>query len=518
MNTAFKSYALKGLPLENRIVMAPMTRSRAAEPGQLPSPSMAEYYAQRAGAGLIITEGTQPSLEGQGYTNTPGLHSAEQIAGWRTVTDAVHDAGGRIFVQLMHTGRIGHPSISPDGSTPFGPSAIRAKGQVFTHQGLQDLVVPREMTEEDIQRTIEDFASAARNAVEAGFDGVEIHGANGYLLHQFLSVNANQREDAWGGSVENRLRFTLRVTEAVSQAIGPERTGIRLSPGASFNDIEDDPELFQTYLPLVEQLGELGLAYLHLIEQAGRQLTVQLRDAWPGTFILNPDTGAETPTDHRALKLINDGTADLISFGALFLANPDLPERLASNGPYNSPARESFFGGDDRGYLDYPRLENQAEEAPMTAATVMEQPAAPLGPSTQEASRPATETPSLWRRILLAGAASAVVNTALYALAVLIGASMVMATPQPNRIPWFAPAVASLIPLLIAGLIAWIVVRKRPGASRWFAWGGLLFAVLSCASLLSAPDPATGLGLAAMHLVTGVAWFLALKGARKTAS
>lgn|GEM_PF-194296 len=551
MDIAFKPYNLMGLSLKNRIVMAPMTRSRALEPGLVPSPSMATYYAQRAGAGLIISEGAQPSPEGQGYTSTPGLHSPEQIQGWRRVTDAVHTAGGRIFAQIMHTGRIGHPDNSSESIIPLGPSAVQPKGRIFTAQGMQDFVVPREMTEADIEKAIQDFAAAARNAIEAGFDGVEIHGANGYLVHQFLSVNANQRTDAWGGSPENRARFAVRVAQAVADAIGPERTGIRLSPGASFNDIEDDPDLLRTYLPLVEKLGSLGLAYLHVIEQAGRQLTQHLRDAWPTTFMLNPDTGMNTPTDDRALRLIKDGSTDLLSFGALFLANPDLPKRLALKGPYNTPDPSSYFGGDDHGYLDYPTLDSQPvhetqpatdsqpvqeaheahpEVSPASAATTTFTEPATRSSSLRPSGRPAASAGSadsagparraapLWGRTLVAGAASAVVNIALYGAGFLSGASMIMASPQPALIPWFAPAVASFLPLAILGVIAWLITRKRPAAKRWFAWAGLAFAVISCASLLSAPDAATGISLAAMHLVAGFAWFIALGGGRKSAA
>lgn len=354
MSNPFEPTTLAGTTLKNRIVMAPMTRSRAEEPARTATPLMAEYYAQRASAGLIITEGTQPSIAGQGYTNTPGLHSAEQVTSWKPVTDAVHDKGGVIFAQLMHTGRIGHPSLLPDGLVPVGPSAIKAEGKVFTHEGMKDFVTPHEMSEAEIEQTIADFVSAAKNAIEAGFDGVEIHGANGYLVHQFLSVNANQRTDRWGGSAENRSRFALEVARGIADAIGADKVGIRLSPGAKFNDIVDE---LDTYLPLVTQLGELNLAYLHVMEQAGRELTTQMRDAWPNTFILNPDTGFGNPTGPDALALIEDGTTDLLSFGAMFLANPDLPKRLEVGGPYNTPNPQAFYGGDAAGYTDYPTLD-----------------------------------------------------------------------------------------------------------------------------------------------------------------
>ena len=356
MTTAFEAYDLAGTKLRNRIVMAPMTRSRAQEPERIPTALTAEYYAQRASAGLIITEGIQPSAVGQGYPNTPGLHSAEQVEAWRTVTDAVHAAGGVIFAQLMHTGRIGHPALLPDGLVPVGPSPVRAEGRVHTHDGMAEFVTPRELTEQEILRTVRDFADAARNAIAAGFDGVEVHSANGYLLHQFLAVNSNRRSDRWGGSVENRIRLTVEVARAVSAAVGPHRTGVRLSPGGTFNDVTDDADLAGTYVPLVTELASLGLGYLHLVEKAGRELTGRLRAAWPHTFLLNPGTGSRVPAGPDALGLVRNGTADLVSYGALFLANPDLPARLAAGEPLNEPDRATFYGGGARGYTDYPAL------------------------------------------------------------------------------------------------------------------------------------------------------------------
>ncbi|AQA11139.1 alkene reductase [Streptomyces malaysiensis] len=355
MATAFDPYDLSGTRLTNRIAMAPMTRSRAHGPGASPTDLMATYYAQRASAGLVVTEGIQPSVVGQGYPDTPGLHSADQVAAWRKVTDAVHREGGVIFAQLMHTGRIGHPALLPDGLVPVAPSAVAPRGQVFTHEGPKDFITPRELTEAEIVRTVEDFAAAARNAVAAGFDGVEIHGANGYLVHQFLASNANRRTDAWGGSADGRIRFAVEVATAAAEAIGGDKVGFRLSPGNPFNDIAEEG-LQETYGALVARLAPLGLAYLHQMEAPGvRDLTVRLRKEWPGTFILNPFTGSE-PTGPGELKLVEDGTADLIAFGALFLANPDLPARLAAGGPYNTPDPTAFYGGDHRGYTDYPTL------------------------------------------------------------------------------------------------------------------------------------------------------------------
>ncbi|MCP2323008.1 N-ethylmaleimide reductase [Hamadaea flava] len=355
MNTPFEPFDLGGTRLANRIAMAPMTRSRAYGPGGTPTDLMATYYAQRAGAGLIVTEGIQPSVVGQGYPDTPGLHSTEQVAAWRTVTDAVHERGGVIFAQLMHTGRVGNPDLLPGDLTPVSASAVAAQGQVYTHDGPKPFPTPRPLTEAEITETIADFADAARNAIDAGFDGVELHGANGYLIHQFLSSNANQRTDGWGGTVEGRIRFAVEVTTAVVAAVGGDKVGLRISPGNTLHDIVED-DVDQTYKSLVGAIAELGLAYLHIMEApAKRELTTALRAQWPSALILNPNTYPE-PTGLDALSLLRDGTADLISFGALFVANPDLPDRLAAGGPFTSPDRGSFFGGDHRGYTDYPTL------------------------------------------------------------------------------------------------------------------------------------------------------------------
>ncbi|MEV0223505.1 alkene reductase [Streptomyces sp. NPDC050704] len=353
MTTAYDPIDLSGTSLANRIAMAPMTRSRAGE-GALPTELTAEYYAQRASAGLIVTEGIQPSHVGQGYPATPGLHHEDQVAAWRGVTDAVHAAGGKIFAQLMHTGRIGHPVLLPADLHPVGASPVPAQGQVYTAEGPKDFVTPRELTHQEILETIEDFAAAARSAIEAGFDGVELHGANGYLVHQFLAPGSNLREDEWGGSDENRIRFAVEVTKAVAEAIGAHRTGLRVSPGNPFNDIsEPDPE--PTYTALVQALEPVGLAYLHIAETPGqRELTLRLRKQFSGVLILNPAT--EAPTGPDELALIEDGTADIIAFARLFLANPDLPARLKSGGPFNEGDPATFYGGDATGYTDYPTL------------------------------------------------------------------------------------------------------------------------------------------------------------------
>ncbi|MEV4708062.1 alkene reductase [Actinoplanes sp. NPDC049316] len=352
MATAFDGAQLGRYTTRNRVVMAPMTRSRAYGEGASPTELMAEYYGQRASAGLIITEGTQPSAVGQGYLNTPGLHTATQVEAWKPVTAAVHERGGLIFAQLMHAGRIGHPSLH--GAHPVGASPVAAAGQVFTADGPQDLVTPEPLDDAAIRATITDFADAARNAIEAGFDGVELHGANGYLLHQFLSTNANVRTDEWGGTVEGRIRLVVEVARAVAAAIGADRVGLRISPSNPFNDIVEDGHR-ETYLALVDALNPLGLAYLHVGEGPDTEFTPQLRARWNGPLILNPYTpGAWTGPE--ALKLVENGEADLVSYGALFLANPDLPERLAAGGPFNTPDYGKAYGGDHTGYTDYPAL------------------------------------------------------------------------------------------------------------------------------------------------------------------
>lgn len=353
MTTAFDPIHVGRHLLQNRIVMSPMTRSRAK--GTVPNALMAEYYAQRASAGLIITEGIQPSANGQGYIDTPGLHNAAQVSAWRQVTDAVHARGGVVFAQLMHTGRIGHPSLSQEPRNLVSASSVRAEGQVFTPDGMLDFVTPDALSHEDILATVDDFVRAARNAVDAGFDGVELHGANGYLLHQFVASNVNLRDDAWGGSPRNRVRLTIEVTQAVASAIGAERTALRISPGNAFNSIVDE-DVEETYPLMVEALNPLGLAYLHVLETTATSLTPLLRKDWDGPFLLNPATPGSV-TGLEQLPLISSGDADLLSFGARFLANPDLPARLAAGGPFNDPDMSKAYGGDHRGYTDYPALD-----------------------------------------------------------------------------------------------------------------------------------------------------------------
>ncbi|MET8824591.1 alkene reductase [Streptomyces sp. NPDC004610] len=355
MQELFEPLRLGKMTLPNRLVMAPMTRSRSVDRsvGQL----TARYYSQRGAAGLIITEGTQPSVIGQGYIDTPGLHSPEQADAWRVVTEAVHAKGGRIFVQLMHSGRVGHPSLYPDGALPVAPSAVATGSTMFTPDGPVDHPTPREMTLEDIVQTVEDFVSAARYAVRAGFDGVELHGANGYLVHQFLGDNTNLRTDAYGGSVENRIRFAVEVARAVGDAIGPERVGIRISPGSTSEGIaENDPATL--YRALVRALVPLDLAYVHVMEFGHREVTRIVRAEWPGTLILNPHPTGEEPsvTPRVAAEALREGLADAVSLGQMWLANPDLPDRIKAGGPYNEIVPGTFYGGDHRGYTDYPTL------------------------------------------------------------------------------------------------------------------------------------------------------------------
>jgi N-ethylmaleimide reductase len=348
LNALWTPTTVGALALPHRLVMAPMTRDRSTPEG-VPTALNAEYYAQRASHALIITEGTQPSADGQGYLLTPGIHNDDQIAGWRTVTDAVHAAGGRIVIQLMHVGRISHPDNTPHGRQPVGPSAIRPQGAMFTASGPQDMPTPRALSTEEVAATVDDFRRAAAAAMAAGADGVEIHGANGYLVHQFLSANTNQRTDHYGGSMENRIRFAVEVAAAVADEIGADRTGLRISPGNPFNDIAET-DTAELYPALARALAPLGLAYLHLLHAGDEALLDTLRASWSTTLILNR-AGTDMPT--RA-KDIDNGTADLVSVGALALANPDLVHRLRSDAPLNTPDPATFYGGGAAGYTDYP--------------------------------------------------------------------------------------------------------------------------------------------------------------------
>jgi len=359
MSALFEPAQLGPLTLSNRTVMAPMTRSRAL--GGIPNALMATYYAQRAGAGLIITEGTSPSPNGLGYPNIPGIFTNAQVEGWRLVTEAVHRRGGRIFVQLMHTGRIGHPANLPPGAEVLGPSSIAAPGDIFTPSGPQPQPVPREMSEADIAAAIAEFTQAAQNAIEAGFDGVELHAANGYLLEQFLNPHANQRQDAWGGDAQRRARFVLAVAQAASAAIGPERVGVRLSPYGVFNDMGPFDGIDEAYAALAKELGSMRLAYIHVVDHSAmgappvpQTIKEALRQAFPGMFILSGGYDRD-----RAETDLTSGKGDLVAFGRPFLANPDLPMRLQQRAALNEPDASTFYTPGEKGYTDYPYLVSQ---------------------------------------------------------------------------------------------------------------------------------------------------------------
>ncbi|MCQ9130531.1 alkene reductase [Streptomyces hilarionis] len=336
------------ISLPHRLAMS--TRNRATPDG-VPTDLNAEYYAQRASHALIITEGTQPSDDGQGYMTTPGIYTEAHITGWRKVTDAVHKADGRIVIQLMHVGRISHPDNTPHHRQPVAPSAIKPAGQMFTASGMQEMPEPRELTTEEVAATVEDFRRAAAAAIAAGADGVEIHGANGYLIHQFLFPTTNQRTDQYGGSLDNRIRFAVEVATAVADEIGADRTGIRFSPGNPFQlgDLTED-DTHELYPHLVRALAPLDLAYLHLAHGGDEELLGTLRELWPNTLILNR---AGTDIATRA-KDIDNGVADVITVGSMALANPDLVERVRVGAPLNDPDPATFYGGGAAGYTDYP--------------------------------------------------------------------------------------------------------------------------------------------------------------------
>ena len=346
----------------NRIAMAPLTRDRAG-PDQVPTDLMVTYYTQRASAGLIVTEGTQISAEGQGYLDTPGIHSAEQIAGWKKVTDAVHAKGGKIVVQLWHVGRISHLSLLPAGTQPVSSTAKPANGKTFTAKGFEDVSAPRALRTDEIPRLIEDYRVAARNAIAAGFDGVEVHGANGYLLEQFMRDSINDRSDAYGGSQQNRARLVVEVMTAIADEIGAGRTGIRLSPVTPANDAKPDSDPQGMYGLVVDKLAPLKLAFIHVVEGA----TGGPRDIAPFDFAAlraiykqsNPQ-GAwivnNGYTREMAMHAIAAGTADMVAFGKHFISNPDLVERLKVDAPLAQPKRETLYGGGAEGYTDYPTM------------------------------------------------------------------------------------------------------------------------------------------------------------------
>ncbi len=359
--TAFSSYTLGKSTLSNRIVMAPMTRSRAIN--NVPNDLMATYYKQRAAAGLIITEGISPSPNGLGYARIPGLFSTDQIEGWKKVTDTVHQEGGKIFAQLMHTGRVGHPANLPKGASLVAPSAILAEGQMWTDkEGLQNHPIPQALSAQQLLETKTEFVQAARNAIEAGFDGIELHGANGYLLEQFLSPHANTRTDEYGGSIENRIRFVLEVAKEVSEAIGKDKVGIRLSPFGVFNDMPDYPEVEATYTFLAEELNTLGIQYIHIVDHSAGgapevplRIKKTIREKFKNTLILS---GGYTLV--HAEKDLAPGFADLVAFGKPFITNPDLVERFQKNLPLNNNLDSStFYTPGAKGYTDYPVFEDE---------------------------------------------------------------------------------------------------------------------------------------------------------------
>ncbi|MCE3551460.1 alkene reductase [Pseudonocardia sp. RS11V-5] len=351
MSTLFEPWKLGRIELANRVVMAPMTRNRADVAGVLPD-SAATYYAQRAGAGLIVTEGTQPSAAAQGYPGTPGLHTDDQEKAWSRVADAVHAAGGRIFCQLMHTGRICHESLIPADAQVVAPSAVRADVEVARADGVMvPAPEPVALDQAGIAQVIEDFAAAAARAVRAGLDGVELHGANGYLLHQFLSPGTNVRTDAYGGSPENRARFVVEVTAAVADRIGADRVGLRISPGGQFNDMADKGNE-DTYLALAEALAPLRPAYLHTLRRRSSPLHTELRRRWPTTYVLN--TGYLGGSELDDVAPLVGAETDLVSVGRLFISNPDLVRRWREDIPRAEWDESTFYTPGDAGYTDYP--------------------------------------------------------------------------------------------------------------------------------------------------------------------
>lgn len=356
----FDSYKLGAVTLTNRAVMAPLTRNRALA-GFVPNPLAIEYYGQRASAGLLITEASQVSQQGQGYQDTPGIYTKEQVAGWRKVTDRVHERGGHIYIQLWHVGRISHTSLQANGGAPVAPSAIRANTKTFVGGAFADVSEPRALDLGEIPGIIDSFKRASANAIEAGFDGVEIHGANGYLLDQFAKDGTNNRTDAYGGSIENRARLMIEVSKAVAAEAGADRTGIRISPVTPANDVSDsNPQPLFDHI--VDQLNTLKLIYIHVIEGATggpRDIApfdyASLRKRFSGTYIANNGYDFKLATE-----ILNQNKADLIAFGKPFISNPDLVERLKLGAPLNAFDKTTFYGGGAKGYTDYPALGQQA--------------------------------------------------------------------------------------------------------------------------------------------------------------
>ena len=346
----FEPYSLGNLRLQNRFVMAPMTRSRAI--GNIPNDLMAQYYGQRSSAGLIITEGVAPSPNGLGYARIPGAFSAAQTEGWRKITAAAHQGGAKIFMQLMHTGRVTHALNLPQGAEVIGASAVAAASQMWTDQsGMQPLPTPRMLETREIAGVIDEYVQSSRNAIAAGFDGIELHGANGYLIEQFLNPGTNKRTDGYGGSIAKRNRVVVETAAAVARAIGPEKTGIRLSPFNNFNDMAEFEETPQQYEALAKELGALKLAYIHIVAYAkvGEPLIRAMRKAFGGAVIINGGLDKA-----KAEAAFASGLADLAAFGTSFLANPDLPSRLKKGLPLNALRPDTFYTGDPLGYTDYP--------------------------------------------------------------------------------------------------------------------------------------------------------------------
>ena len=340
------------MSLPHRLAMAPMTRSRAQVDGT-PGALAAQYYQQRASMGLLITEGTQPSDDGQGYLTTPGIYTDAHVKGWREIAEGVHARGGKLAIQLMHVGRMSHPSNTPHGRQPVAPSAIAPGVEMFTATGMLDIPEPRALETEEVAQTVADFAFAAGRAIEAGADAVEIHGANGYIVHQFLAPNANTRTDKYGGSVENRARFAVEVAQAVADAIGADRTGFRLSPGIPMGGIEEGGDNDKVYRYLAEQFERIGLAYIHMLHGGNEQLLADIRERFSGTLIVN----RPGRTREQIGSDIEAGTADMESIGVMSLSNPDLVTRLKSGAELNAIQHDKFYGAGAAGYVDYPTLE-----------------------------------------------------------------------------------------------------------------------------------------------------------------
>lgn len=355
-----KPIKLNDLELKNRVIMAPMTRSRADNEGNVPNDLMVTYYTQRAGAGLIISEGSQVSKQAVGYINTPGIYSQEQVEGWKKITDAVHEEGGKIFLQLWHVGRMSHPDFH-NGELPVAPSPINPNEKSYTTEGFKDTVTPRELTVPEIKQIVQDFRNAAKNAIDAGFDGVEVHASNGYLFHQFFVTTANQRTDEYGGSKENRARILFEVLDAIKEVVPVERVGVRLNPslhnafGITLNE-----DTIPTYDYIIEKLNDYNLSYLHLSEpfsdvsdvpHAEPNIAKRYRPIYKGNLIINAGF-----TQESGNKVIEEGDADMVAFGSLFISNPDLPERFAQDADLQEPDQKTFYTPGAKGYIDYPSL------------------------------------------------------------------------------------------------------------------------------------------------------------------